>query len=421
MRKAFYLKINRDEAFAYRNLERWIEVSCLFEVDCYILCDRQKIKDEIIQKDILLGETTFINSDRNAENERIAQNITTEEKWLNVALAHMTTFWDADKNGYDYFWNIDADDTFVCLSVERIKELLMSCEAYAEEEQIDCFSLDMWRTVTEGSHWSFGITYVNARRKWRNIIERHSTDSDYRNKDDFMRSNIDWFFTYLKEAEKDLKLETFCCENLKFIHYAGDFIDKPVDCGFYHWKDGKLAFPILIHCFGMEEFGKLDVSDDIIQFQMNIKDFEARAVLAFYMQGWNVLWKIAGNYIDADYLISESIAIQKRKRYIESCVESPSIVLFGAGGCFRDNYQELTRDYKIKYICDNDSGKWGKVFGDLECISPERLKEIKNPFVIITIYDRAMVSRIREQLCRLGIEHSEYLYGEHFMGFQNIV
>lgn len=421
MRKAFYLKINRDEAFAYRNLERWIEVSCLSGADCYILCDNQKIKNEIIQKNILLGKTIFISSDRNAENERIAQNVVTDEKWINVALAHMTTFWSADTYGYDYFWNIDADDTFICMSVERIEELLELCESYAEEHQIDCFSLDMWRTVTGGSHWSFGITYINTHRKWRSIIERHSTDSDYRNKDDYMRSNIDWFFTYLKEVEKDLKLETFCCENLKFIHYAGDFVDKPVDSGFYHWTAGKLTFPILIHCFGMEEFGKLDISDDIIRFQMGIRDCEARAVLAFYVQGWNVLWKTADSYVDADYLVSERIAIQKRKRYIESCVENPSIVLFGAGGCFRDNYQKLIKDYEIKCVCDNDSRKWGKVFGGLKCISPESLKEIENPFVIITLYDEAMAFGIREQLCELGIEHSEYLYGDHFVGLQNIV
>lgn len=421
MRKAFYLKINRDEAFAYRNLERWIEVSCLFGVDCYILCDQQIIKNAIIQKNILLGKTTFISSDRNAENEKIAKNIAKDEKWINAALAHMTTFWHANTNRYDYFWNIDADDTFICLSVERIRELLEICESYAEEHQIDCFSMDMWRTVTKGIHWSFGITYINARRKWREIMERYSTDSDYSNKDESMRSNIDWFFTYLKETEKDLRLETFCCENLKFIHYAGDFVDKPVDSGFYHWKEGKLVFPLLFYCFGMEEIGELNIAEDIICFQMDIKDSEAGKVLAFYVQGWNVLRKTADNYVDADYLVSKKIAIQKRKRYIESCVEKPDIVLFGAGGCFFDNYQELTRNYEIKCVCDNDSKKWGKAFGDLVCISPESLKEIKNPFVIITLYDEEIASKIREQLLKLGIEHSEYLYGEPFVGLQNIV
>lgn len=198
MRKAFYLKINRDETFAYRNLERWIEISCLFGADCYILCDQERIKDAIIQKNLLLGKPIFISSDRNEENVKIAHNITTNEKWLNVALAHMTTFWNANVNGYDYFWNIDADDTFLCLSSERIRELLALCESYAEEQQIDGFSLDMWRTVTGGIHWSFGITYINAHKNWKNIIEGHSTDPDYKNRNDSIRSNIDWFFTYYK-------------------------------------------------------------------------------------------------------------------------------------------------------------------------------------------------------------------------------
>lgn len=421
MRKAFYLKINRDETFAYRNLERWIEVACLFGADCYILCDQQRIKKTIIEKNILLGKIVFISSDRNAESEKIAHNIVIDKKWFNAALAHMTTFWNADANGYDYFWNIDADDTFVCLSAERIKELFALCEDYAEKHQIDCFSLDMWRTVTGGAHWSFGITYTNAHRNWRSIIERRSAEPDYRNRNEFMRSNIDWFFTYLKEEEKSLKLDTFYFENLKFIHYADDFIDKPVDSGFYHWKGGKLTFPILIHCFGMEEIGILDVAEDIIRFEMDIRDCEASGVLAFYMKGWNVLSRIANNYVDADYLISPRIAVQKRKRYIESCVENPSIVLFGAGGCFWDNYQELKRDYNIEYVCDNDSRKWGKILGGIECIPPERLKEIKNLFVIITIYDRAAVPELQEQLQGLGIKNNEYLYGDHFWGWQYIV
>mgnify|MGYP002510274063 CR=1 FL=1 len=421
MRKAFYLKINRDDAFAYRNLERWIEVSYLFGVDCYVLCDQERIKNTIIQKNLLLGKLIFINSDRKNDTEKIAQNITTNEKWLNAALAHMTTFWNANANGYDYFWNIDADDTFICLSSERIRELLALCESYAEEQQIDCFSLDMWRTVTRGTHWSFGVTYINARKNWKNIIEGHSTDPDYKNRDDSIRSNIDWFFTYLKEAERDLKLETFCFENLKFIHYAGDFIDKPVDSGFYHWKDGKLTFPILIYCFGMEEIGNLGIVEDIVRFEMNIEDREAQKVLAFYVQGWNVLWGNVVNYIDANYLISEKIAVQKRKKYIESCVKEPKIILFGVGGCFWDNYRRLKRDYKIEYVCDNDSRKWGKEFGKIKCISPGELKKIKNLFVIITVYEETVVNEIKGQLLELGIEHSEYLYGEHFCGLWNIV
>lgn len=421
MRKAFYLKINRDETFAYRNLERWIDISCLFGADCYILCDQEKIKDTILRKNLLLGQTIFIHSDRNTENKRIAQNITTDEKWLNAALAHMTTFWNANANGYDYFWNIDADDTFMCLSSERIKELLMLCESYAEEQQIDGFSLDMWRTVTGGGHWSFGITYINAHRNWHYIIEKHSTDLDYKNRNDSIRSNIDWFFTYLKEVEKNIRLETFCFENLKFIHYAGDFIDKPIDSGFYHWKNGKLMFPMLVYCFGMEEIGRLDIAKDIIRFEMDIEDREARGVLAFYVQGWNVLWKNADNYVEADYLISEKIAVQKRKRYIESCVEKPSVILFGVGRCFWDHYQELKRAYEIGYVCDNDSRKWGRKFGGIMCISPEELKGLKNLFVIITVYEKITVNEIQEQLLGLGIENSEHLYGEHFCGLRNIV
>nr|MDE7477271.1 hypothetical protein [Lachnospiraceae bacterium] len=145
MKKAMYLKINRKEEFAFRNLGRWIDVSYLMNADCYILCDDDDIKRKIHNELLLSGNCKFIRSDKNFLNKKIVEKIA-NRNWANAAYAHMTTFTHAKDNEYGSFWNIDADDTMVCLTIDRIMELLQCVELYAENKNIDCFSLDMWRT-----------------------------------------------------------------------------------------------------------------------------------------------------------------------------------------------------------------------------------------------------------------------------------
>ena len=61
-----------------------------------------------------------------------------------------------------FFWNIDADDTRICLKPERTKQLLDQVKKITERESIDCMSLDMHASKAgTGRHWTFGITYTN--------------------------------------------------------------------------------------------------------------------------------------------------------------------------------------------------------------------------------------------------------------------
>lgn len=147
MKKAIYLKTNRTEDFAYQNMERWLEIASLMDADCYILCDKEDIINQLEGKFLLLEGVQFIRSIKSEELKAIVDNIAVES-WHNAAYAHLTTFVHAGQTGYDAFWNIDADDTQFCLSAERTLEALEKTEQYAIQEGIDCFSLDMWRTKT---------------------------------------------------------------------------------------------------------------------------------------------------------------------------------------------------------------------------------------------------------------------------------
>ena len=91
MKEAMYLKINRSEEFAFRNLSRWIDVATLIDADCFILCDNSNLIDRI-HNEILLSQTcVFISSDKGLVNQKIVENIA-NRNWMNAAYAHITTF-----------------------------------------------------------------------------------------------------------------------------------------------------------------------------------------------------------------------------------------------------------------------------------------------------------------------------------------
>lgn len=189
---AFYLKTDKGSRQAMDNLSRWMNTASLMGEDCYLLCDRddviQKIKDTLIFPDAV----TFIKSERESkEITSIIRDSIPPNGMVNAGLAHLTTFLHARNREYDFFWNIDADDTQFCLSVDRIAKLLECAGNYAEENGLDCFSLDMHTSRTGGQHWSFGVTYTKNRKDWLPILRSHVNDREYLEKDLEQRFNID--------------------------------------------------------------------------------------------------------------------------------------------------------------------------------------------------------------------------------------
>ena len=138
-KKAFYLKINRDEGYTVRNLRHWMEtVRTYNNVDYYIICDNKDLQQKVVDNlskafpDI---ETRIIQSIINDETKHIIDRVT-DERWHMAGYAHISTFVHARDNGYDSFWNIDADDTRFCLNPDRCHELLDEAERYALSNEL---------------------------------------------------------------------------------------------------------------------------------------------------------------------------------------------------------------------------------------------------------------------------------------------
>lgn len=282
----FYLKVNREERYTYRNLQHWIDtISYYTNPSIIIVCDKESIVNNIKSTiDFKNINYSIIESSISDEINYIVQN-TCVENWHRAGIAHMTTFLHAKENRYDFFWNIDADDTLICLSAQRSYELLRTAEKYSFDSKLGLLSLDMWRTVVQRihgtEHWTFGVTFTNANFDWMDYTKKYALDEGVKKLK--LIKNLDCYFTYLS-LKKEIKIETFYVENLKFIHYSDDFF-KRLDCsGFFYWKNNKLIFPIIVYCIGAQKRGELVIADDVIKLDIKISDEESMIFLNEYAQ-----------------------------------------------------------------------------------------------------------------------------------------
>ena len=421
----FYLKVNRMDEFVFKNVQHWIDcIALLPDSVIYIICDKPELRQSITNRvDSKNKEIEFLSSCYDAEVlQYIISNIT-DAVWRKAGYAHATTFWHAKQNNIEKFWNIDADDTYVCLDPVRMVEMLKIVEKYADENGINIFSLDMWRsnlkTYKGLNNWSFGITYTDNSVDWLELMTEHCEDKEFRCRD--LELLIDDFFTYLKRCT-EYRFETFCFDNLKFIHYSEDFFGKTARSGFYHWKGDKLLYPILRHCIGMRENSEVPIADDVIKFNMNIKEEEGMMSL---LAGTSS--KDRGRFMKEQINSGEKamselmkkrndlyVSMKLGKEYsLNSSMESKNIEIvgWGSGMCFYKNYSLIKDFYDLKYVCDNDSAKWGKTLIDnVKCISPETLKNMEDVIVIIMVEDTVTAFEMVQDVVKLGITKFDYIY-----------
>ena len=204
-----FLKINRDDEMAYYSLEYWIKVFSLNpKYNIKILADIPLSKDfnfPIVpsKAGIDVKYKTLFNQTRGA-------------KWRFATRAFLSCYEYAETN---FFWNIDADDTYYDLSPRIIAEYLIEIERISSKEQIDCFSQDFYRSTTISNnrhvydHWSFGISFQNqhAVKKLQNL-----TAEDFKYKPPFL-FNLDFLFQYLHRIGI-LKCESWYIPNTVFYH-----------------------------------------------------------------------------------------------------------------------------------------------------------------------------------------------------------
>lgn len=266
----FYLKVNRLADYTLPCIQHWINVINNMGADFYFLCDNKKLQNEILRWICFPNmNVKFISSSKCSQLRKIVKNISTRF-WIKATYAHLTTFFHAKKTGVRSFWNIDADDTFFAMPIEKLSKYLKKVEEYAEAYNISAFSLDMHRSRTFGRHWSFGITFTRMSIDWFHILEQN-TDSKWQklyDKYDY-EFNLDWFFTYLRDY-KNLKIESFYLDNTMFIHW-GNFLLNIIGAAVFSWENNRVKFPIILGVLGDENFGDIPICPDCIKFSTSCK------------------------------------------------------------------------------------------------------------------------------------------------------
>lgn len=238
-----YLKINRLTDYSILNIQHWMEIGYYLGAYIYIVCDNPKLEREIYRRVIFREDNfSFIPSMRTSLKDRV--RVIATRYWIKATFAHLTTIYHAACHHYDNIWSIDADDTTICEYPEKVADLLVNVMAYADKNNISAMSLDMWRSRTEGRHWSLGVVYfkgVDNIKRHIDSIQSIEWFSPFVNID--VNSNLDWLFNYFKN-EGILKVETFYYEDAYFIHW-GEFFRNPIGTAYCYWADGQLIFPMI--------------------------------------------------------------------------------------------------------------------------------------------------------------------------------
>lgn len=406
----FYLKANRNNSYVIPNLKHWLDAVMLYEGSItYILCDNLELKQRIMNGLALDSKRVeFLESDRNcSEINNVLTSICRNNKWVKVGQAHLKTYWHAQERQYPYFWNIDADDTYICLDPIRMVEMFKIIEKYSADNSIRMNSLDMWRSMSvnehwaKGDNWSLGIVFVDNQIPWPKILMDHCHDKEFQenifplDKD----ANLDWYFTYLRNIQAE-RIETFYFENLRFMHFYDYFVNFPHLSTFCYWKKGKLHYPILSSCFGSRSRIEIDIASDIHKLDMNIRDDEALLSLISCSNEVFSFW-----FDIRDKRIEVGDLMNKRCQLFLDKIEKTKLICWGAGTAFYRNYELIKKAYSLEYVCDSDSCKWGKtLIDDVKCISPDDLKRDKdNVFVLIMIDSAAVNCKIIHKLMEMGI------------------
>ncbi|MBQ9359726.1 MAG: hypothetical protein IJT96_01660 [Lachnospiraceae bacterium] len=393
----FYLKVNRDTGYSLSNLRAWLDAaSCMEGSTVYIVCDNESLwkKTEGILEEYQGMEVSLIGSDRETPAlKEIAERVIVPE-WRNCAYSHLTTFFHSKENGYKEFWNIDADDTFFCVSKERLAEILNETKDYAMKHGMGCFSLDMWSSRNHGAAWSFGVTYTDNSKPWIEAMTGHSSDRDLPSFFPGHTRNLDWYFTYLRDTYEELGIGSFYVENLRFVHYADDMYRKPLGSGFFHWKDGMLRYPLLFFFYGSKAFSKYVIPEEIARIDIGITDRESYSLIGEYESLYDgsaePFFKDRAYFDNAGDTRNVGLLFNRNARFI----------LFGAGQEGRNIMEFLGAD-KVKCFVDN--GRHGTTVKGKPVLSFEELKGMDfREFILLVTVIRGFES-ITRQLEENGI------------------
>ena len=270
-KRFFYLKIDRWDFNTVRCFQKWINTINELNADFVVICDKPELQKEILRKITFNNSNIkFIKSERKLTKSIIGKICS--PRWYNAGCAHLTTFLHAKANNIKEFWNIDADDTMFLCDSKRTANLIKTVETYAKTNNVDVFSLDMWRSRTRKKHWTFRVTYTRNIEKIVELLknETGTWNGPYEKLMDTL--NVDWYFTYLKDSTL-LNIQTFYVENCRFLH-CGDFLGNIFGACLCYWENGYVYFPFIDGLTKNRKLSQIPIADDCVKFDLNISEKE---------------------------------------------------------------------------------------------------------------------------------------------------
>lgn len=385
----FYLKINLNTDFAVECFNHWINIVEALEADYYIVCDKEELKAKVINdknKDKFMP--TFLQA------KQLLRNVVVPF-WLNAGAALLTPFLHAKENGYETFWNIDADDTVMCADASKCAEMLKKAQEYACKNDIDCFSLDMHSSGFERfyPHWTFGVCFCKSSPDYvSKLIDFNEFFANIDLKrDDLFDNNLDEVFSILGEYSQ-IKTGTFYVENLYFRH-----CDFEIHC----YKNGRFIYrnvsqftKVLWRLKNSEIEDGLQIPERFIKFDVGLTQSESLA----FLENNAIFNDFAGRQyhnFNFDY-VAKKLKSKSKK-----------LVLFGAG---KDGLRALIAlkvlfDIEPYSFCDNSPKAAGTEIRGVRVISFDQLKRLSmDEEVYVLITTSAFYNEIRVQLSSVDVE-----------------
>ena len=222
--------------------------------------------------------------------------------WHNAAYAHLTPLSHAIKNGFQNYWNIDADDTIFMIEPQKLSNYMLEIEQYADVQDISLFSLDMHHSNSNSRHWSYGITYT---RNPLNILNEFTNNENikqwlqYKSKNLYNETpfiNIDWYTTFIR-LKNNLKIDTFYINNVYFLHYSNPLLYTTLSLSCF--TDNKIIYPIFKDIYGIDN---IMISEDEEKIELELFKQEQQYKLKLKEEGKELEKTIKGNVNAADIM-----------------------------------------------------------------------------------------------------------------------
>lgn len=323
----------------------------------YILCDRDVLTDKLKKEIRFPQNTKFIQSDRSSKDMLDISHGVLDDSWMKCGKAHLTTILHSKEMGYSGFWNIDADDTYFCLSSKRTYELLSQAVVSAQEKNQDITSLDMHYSESDGNQWTFGVTYIRNQIDWVAKMKEHLDDERRASHKRQLLVNLDAYFTFIRDIDSSVNIATFYANNLRFIHDNDDVWTNIENSGLSFWKDNILHWPI-------KEF--------------LLQDYEGRSK------------KVVPEDADAIEIgITEEESLSELRRMSNRRtidLKGKEVILWGTGDWYGRYVGQVLEHLSVVRVIDNNSSKWGqKTAEGLEIISSDYLQGKENKVAVLAM------------------------------------